>query len=224
VTVLGRFSAAARQAMTLADTEAERLRHEYLGPEHVLAGLARLTGSRAARILAASGLTGEAVSAALDAQVSAGLLPGPGRNQADLLRSLGIDLNQVRQALEASFGPEAVAAASRRPAGRTWWGRRRTACSGPLAGKAMLAKRAFGFAAEEASRAGQPEVRPEHLLLGVLRDAQQPAKLSPRLRQARARLGVPAGGVPPVRLIAEAAGSSLDALQARVAAAVRVAG
>jgi ATP-dependent Clp protease ATP-binding subunit ClpA len=224
VTVLDRFSAAARQVMTLADTEAERLRHEYIGPEHVLAGLARLTGSGAARILAASGLTGEAVSAALDAQVGAGLLPGPGRNQADLLRRLGIDLGQVRQASEASFGPEAVAAASRRSAGRTWWGSRRTACSGPLAGKAMLAKRAFELAAEEASRAGQPDVRPEHLLLGVLRDAQQPAKLSPRLRQARARLGVPAGGVSPVRLIAEASGSSLDALQARVAAVVRVAG
>src|SRR5262249_24985605 len=153
----------------------------YVGPEHVLAGLARLTGSRAARILAAFGLTGEAVSTALDAQVGAGLLPGPGRNQADLLRGLGIDLSQVRQAIEASFGAEAVAAATRRPAGRTWWGRRRTACSGPLAGKAMLAKRAFWFAAEEASRTGQPEVRPEHLLLGVLRDAQQPAKPSPRL-------------------------------------------
>jgi ATP-dependent Clp protease ATP-binding subunit ClpA len=217
--VFDRFSAAARQVMTLADTEAERLRHEYVGPEHVLAGLARLTGSRAARILAASGLTGEAVSAALDAQVGAGLLPGPGRNQADLLRSLGIDLNQVRQVIEASFGPGAVAAASRRPAGRTWWGRRCTACSGPLAGKAMLAKRAFWFAAEEASRAGQPEVRPEHLLLGVLRDAQQPAKPGPALRQTRTRLGLPAGSGPPVRVIAEASGVSLDALQAKAAAA-----
>jgi ATP-dependent Clp protease ATP-binding subunit ClpA len=222
--MFAQFSESARQVMTLADTEAERLRHEYIGPEHVLAGLARLTGSRAARILAASGLTGEVVSAALDAQVGAGLLPGPGRNHADLLRSLGIDLGQVRQAIAASFGPEAVAAASRRPAGRTWWGRRRMACTGPLAGKAMLAKRAFELAAEEASRAGQPDVRPEHLLLGVLRDAQQPAKLNPRLRQARARLSFPAGGVPPVRLIAEASGASLDALQARVAAAVRVAG
>jgi ATP-dependent Clp protease ATP-binding subunit ClpA len=224
VTVFDRFSAAARQVMTLADAEAERLRHEYLGPEHVLAGLARLPGSRAARILAASGLSGEGISAALDAQVAAGLLPGPGRNTADLLRTLGIDVSQVRQALEASFGPGAMAAASRRPAGRTWWGRRRTACSGPLAGKAMLAKRAFAFAAEEADRTGQPEVRPEHLLLGVLRDAKQPGRFSPRLRQARTRLGFPPGGLPPVRLIAEASGSSLDALQARVAAAVHAAG
>jgi len=224
VTVFTRFSESAGQAMTLADAEAERLRHEYLGPEHVLAGLARLSGSRAARILAASGLTGETISAALDAQVAAGLLPGPGRNTADLLRTLGIDVGQVRQAIEASFGPEAVAAASRRPAGRTWWGRRRTACSGPLAGKAMLAKRAFAFAAEEAERVGQPEVRPEHLLLGVLRDARQPAKLSPRFRQARTRLGFPPGGLPPVRLIAEASGSSLDILQAKAAAAAHPAG
>lgn len=67
-------------------------------------------------------------------------------------------------------------------------------------------------------------MRPEHLLLGVLRDAQQPGKPNPRLRQARVRLGFPDGGVPPVRLIAEASGASLDALQAKVAAAVRVAG
>jgi len=88
----------------------------------------------------------------------------------------------------------------------------------------MLAKRAFAFAAEEAERAGQPEVRPEHLLLGVLRDARQPAKLSPRFRQARTRLGFPPGGLPPVRLIAEASGSSLDILQAKAAAAAHPAG
>lgn len=88
----------------------------------------------------------------------------------------------------------------------------------------MLAKRAFAFAAEEADRTGQPDVRPEHLLLGVLRDARQPGRFSPRLRQARTRPGFRPGGLPPVRLIAETAGSSLDVLEARVAAAVHPAG
>ena len=221
-----RFSESAMQVMTLAGEEADRLRHDYIGPEHVLAGLARLTGSRATRILRASGLTGEAVSAALDTQVAAGLLPAPWRNQADLLRSLGIDISQVRQATEVAFGPEAVQAAIRQPAGHTWLGRRRAACVSPLGGKAMLAKGACHFAVEEADRAGQPDVQPEQLLLGVLRDAKQhgKARSGQKLRQVRVHVGLPESGVAAVSLIVEAAGSSLDALRAKVVTEMRATG
>jgi len=208
--VFERFSESAMQVMTLAGEEADRLRHDYIGPEHVLAGLARLTGSRATRILRASGLTGEAVSAALDTQVAAGLLPAPWRNQADLLRSLGIDISQVRQATEVAFGPEAVQAAIRQPAGHTWLGRRRAACVSPLGGKAM----------------GQPDVQPEQLLLGVLHDAKQhgKARSGQKLRQVRVHVGLPESGVAAISLIVEAAGSSLDALRAKVVTEMRATG
>jgi len=81
-----RFDEPAQQVMDLACEESDRLRHDYVGPEHVLAGLARQDTSRAAAILRASGLGGEAVRGGLDRLVAQGLLPGPWHNQADLRR------------------------------------------------------------------------------------------------------------------------------------------
>jgi len=62
----------------------------------------------------------------------------------------------------------------------------------PLSGKALLVKRAFELAGQEADELAQQEVGPEHVLLGVLRDAQDPAGtgLSRRARRARAYLGL----------------------------------
>lgn len=65
-----RFTVPARQVMDLACAEADRLRHDYVGPEHVLAGLSRQAGSRAAEILQASGLDGDTVRSGLDRLVA----------------------------------------------------------------------------------------------------------------------------------------------------------
>ena len=170
-----RFDEQARQAMDMACEEADRLRHDYVGPEHVLAALARQSGSRPAGILRASGLDAEVVRSGLDRLVAQGLLPGPWRNQADLLRGLGIDLGAVQQAVETSFGAEAVRAASCRALGRSRLREDRLVCASPLTGKAMVAKRAFHRAAREADALGRRDISPEHLLLGVLRDARDPA-------------------------------------------------
>src|ERR1700730_19314074 len=131
--MLERFDEPAGQVMDLACEEADRLRHDYVGPEHVLAGLARQDGGRAARVLRASGLTGEAVRAALDRLVAGGVLPGPWRQPADLLRTLGIDLGAVQQAVETSFGSDAVREASRRALGRSRLPEGRLRCRRPPA-------------------------------------------------------------------------------------------
>jgi len=112
--MLERFTEPAGQVMELACEEAERLRHDYLGPEHVLAGLARQESSHAGSILRASGLDVEAVRAGLDRLVAQGLLPAPWRNKSDLLSSLGVDLDAVQHAIEDSFGTDAVCAAQQR--------------------------------------------------------------------------------------------------------------
>jgi ATP-dependent Clp protease ATP-binding subunit ClpA len=215
-----RFTEPARQVMDFSCEEADRLRHDYLGPEHMLAGLARQPGSRASAILRASGLGGEAVRSGLDRLVAEGLLPGPWRNKADLLRTLGIDLGAVRQAVETSFGPEAVSAASRRALGRSRLREDRLICASPLTGKAMVAKRAFHLAARKADALGRRDISPEDLLLGVLCDAQDPAGtgLSRRARRLGGYLGLPQGGPSPVRLIIEASGAGLDALRDQVLA------
>jgi ATP-dependent Clp protease ATP-binding subunit ClpA len=218
--VFERFTEPARQVMDQACAEADRLRHDYVGPEHMLAGLSRQAGSRAAEILQAAGLDSEAVGSSLDRLVAQGMLPGPWRSKASLLRTLGIDLAAVQQAVETSFGAEAVHAASRRTLGRSRLREDRIICASPLTGKAMVAKRAVQLAAREADALGRRDITPEHLLLGVLHDARDPAGtgLSRRGRRLVGYLGLPQSGPGPVRLIIESSGVSLDVLRAEVVA------
>src|SRR5260370_5859967 len=216
-----RFTEPANQVMCLACEEADRLRHDYVGPEHVLAGLTRQEDSRAAAILREAGLDPEAVRAGLDRLVAQQILPPAWRNKTDLLHSLGIDLPAVQRTIEESFGTQAVCAASRRALGRSWLREDRIVTENPLAGKAVLTKRAFYLAAQEADALGLHGISPEHLLLGVLRDAQNPAgrpRLSRRVRRVRAHLGLPEHGPSAVKLIIEANDGSLDALRAEVLA------
>src|SRR4051794_6329413 len=60
-------SAPARLAVMLARQEADAMRRAAVGTEHVLLGLTRLEGSRAAGALAAVGATPEATRTAVDA-------------------------------------------------------------------------------------------------------------------------------------------------------------
>ena len=226
--MLDRFNDAACRVCDLAYGEAERLRHDYLGPEHVLVGLAEVTDGGTGPIMRARGLGPDALRARVDLLVADGTLPGPWRNQADLLRGLGIDLGEVRRAVESSFGPDAICAALRRTRGSSWLRGLPFLTAGPpspLAGKAVVAKRAFWLAGQEASGLGQERIGPEHLLLGVLRDAEDPAGtgLSRRARRGRAYLGLSPDGPSPVRRLIEASGISLADVRADVLAGLHVA-
>jgi len=217
--VFERYNDAVLQVCDLAYEEAERLRHDYLGPEHLLVGLAYASDAGVSQFLRARGLGHDALRAGLDRLVAEGVLPGPWRNQADLLRGLGIEIGEVRRAVERSFGPEAVCAALGRA---RRWSRLRDLpfLSGgppsPLDGKAIYAKRAFWLAGQEAAGLGQGQAGPAHLLLGVLRDAEDPAGtgLSRRARRGRAYLGLACEGPSPVRRLVERAGASLADLRA----------
>jgi hypothetical protein len=59
--VFERFTESARQVIVLAQEEARILKHDYIGTEHLLLGLARLDRGPAAEILARHGLTVEAI-------------------------------------------------------------------------------------------------------------------------------------------------------------------
>jgi ATP-dependent Clp protease ATP-binding subunit ClpA len=221
VSMFERFTEPASQVMELACAEAERLRHDYLGPEHILAGLARQEGSQAAGILRASGLDVEAVRAGLDRLVAQGMLPARWRNKSDLLRSLGVDLDAVQRAIEQSFGTDAVCAAQRRVLRRSSRREDLLICTNPLNGKALLVKRAFHMAGKEADALGQHDIGAEHLLLGVLRDALDPVSggwPSRRLRRIRTYLGLPSHGPSAVRVIIEASGMTMGALRDEVLA------
>jgi hypothetical protein len=84
----------------------------------------------------------------------------------------------------------------------------------PLCGKAAAAKQAFYLAGVEADALGRTGVDPEHVLLGVLRDAGAPARWTRRTKRVRAILGFPRQPGPhPVRLVVEARGLTVDKLR-----------
>jgi hypothetical protein len=218
-----RFTPAARRVVELAQREADRLRHNYVGPEHILAGTVWQGQSRAAQVLKARGLELAAVRVELDRLVDRGILPGPERSHAALLGSLGVDLEAVRRTAEEAFGWEAVSEATRRVSRRRWWQGGRPGWT-PLCGKAWVAKRALHLASVEADGLGQRDVAPEHVLLGLLRDAQEPVggRCGRSVRQWQAHhLGLPGQGPSPVQVVVESRGLSLEGLREAVLAELR---
>jgi len=97
-----RFAAQARQAVKTAVNEAKEQGADRVGCEHLLIGLAQGRSGPAADSLSAAG-----VNLAMLRE----LIPGqPAEHQLDAesLAVLGIDLDQVRRAAEAAFGPGAL--------------------------------------------------------------------------------------------------------------------
>jgi hypothetical protein len=169
-------------------------------------------------VLLARGLSLEAVRGELDRLVEQGILPGPERNQTALLGSLGVDLESVRRTAEEAFGWEAVGEATRRVSRRRWW---RGGGPGwtPLCGKAAVAKRALHLASAEADALGQHDIGPEHVLLGLVRDAQEPIRRPGRYaKRVQAYLGLPEQGPSPVKVVVESRGLSLEGLREAVLA------
>lgn len=199
------------QTMQLAAQESERRDHRYLGAEHALLGLLRTSSGRAASLLRSRGLTTEAVGAELDRLEEEGLVPGRDGGR-DLLRSLGIDIEEVVARLDRSFGRAAVDEATCRVTRRRWWRRSRRHLA-PLA-KPVLVKRALELAERHAHSAGREQATFDDVLVGILRDAQDPVgtHLSRRGKRSLLQLDLVPGSPAPVRLIVEARGLKLDQL------------
>jgi ATP-dependent Clp protease ATP-binding subunit ClpA len=193
--VFGRFSEQAHRILDLAREEAEQCGHRYLGPEHILLGVLAEGQSGAARMLRTRGVDLAAARSALVRLAGHGVVPAPRPGNAELLGTLGIDLDVVRRDTEQTFGFQAVGEATWRVTRRRGWRGQRVVWT-PLCGPPMVAKRAMQLAGERARALGHGEVRPEHLLLGVLEDAHQPASMvtgSRRNRQITAHVGLPEG-------------------------------
>jgi ATP-dependent Clp protease ATP-binding subunit ClpA len=202
-----RLTPAARRVMSLASQESEKLRHGYIGDEHVLLGLLREQASQASSLLQGHGLDLSGAHAELQRMVAAGLTPRPRTDDVRALRAVGIDVDSVRQHLVTAFGAEAVGEAVWRASRRPWWrggGRRRT----PLCGPPFFAKRAMQLAASYADSRGEAGVTPEHLLYGVLNDLDDPygAQLGRRGRKHLNQLGWTIGAVNPAAALLRAHG------------------
>jgi hypothetical protein len=200
-----------QEVIRLAFAEARRLGHPWMADEHVRLGLLRHGNSPAAALLRARGLD---LEAARDGLRRFGPALGPAASPAGALQAVGIDAGEIRQRLEASFGPDAVQAAERRVRRRPRW-RGGHPRPDPLC-VYILAKRALEIAARFAARRGDTGIGPQHLLYGVLCDARDPlgTQLSRRSRRQLAPLGFAPGRPNPVRLQLQAHGIDLSRLTA----------
>jgi hypothetical protein len=195
------------QVLDLARAEAEGFEHRYLGPEHLVLGVLRDGDSGASRFLEANGVNLAAARVELRRLADRGLVPGPRPSDAELLGSLGIDLEAIRRSTEQTFGHRAVGWAIREAtrARRRGVGRvpRTPLCDPPL-----LISQALYHAGEQAKALGIGVVGPELLVLGVVTDIQTPwprCMNNPWVWQLHASVGLPEG-------YRGAAGSLLEAL------------
>jgi len=114
-----KFTERARKVLTLAQEEAQRLNHNYIGTEHILLGLVRESEGVAVKVLS----------------------------------NLGADPDKVRGAVEFIIG------------------RGERTVSGEI-GLTPRAKRVIELAVDEARRLNHNYIGTEHLLLGLLREAE----------------------------------------------------
>jgi ATP-dependent Clp protease ATP-binding subunit ClpA len=149
-----RFTTEARQVVAGAQLEARRLNHGWIGTEHLL--LALLTQDTASSaVLFRYELTHDAVLDAIRGCRGGDVL------DADALTTLGIDLDAVRERVEATFGPGALDGGGRReqsPRGHIPFSRR--------------AKKVLELSLREAIAMKSKSITDGHIALGILREGE----------------------------------------------------
>jgi ATP-dependent Clp protease ATP-binding subunit ClpA len=149
-----RFTKGARETVTLAQEEAvKELGHDRIGTEHLLLALVQDDGPAGA-ILREHGLQARELRARL-----ARLGDRDDPLDAAALRTIGIDLDAVRQATEQTFGEGALDAPRRLDAS----GKRHVPFN-------KSAKKALELSLRHALRLKHNHIGTGHLLLGVLHD------------------------------------------------------
>jgi ATP-dependent Clp protease ATP-binding subunit ClpA len=152
-----RFTARAREVVSAARDEATRLGHQYVGTEHLLLGLLTSSPGPAAPVLADAGLHPEDVRREVIRLVGTGC-DALGAGEAAALQAIGINLDAVRSKLEDSFGEGVLD----QPHGG------RPGAHLPFTPRA---KKSLGLALREAKRLGHNYVGTEHILLGLIQEA-----------------------------------------------------
>jgi ATP-dependent Clp protease ATP-binding subunit ClpA len=149
-----RFTDAARSVVTVAVGEAQALDHDTVAPHHLLLGLLAEDSGTGFRILHDAHLDADRVRVAIARRT-----PGAGTltaEDAEALKTLGIDLDAVLKHLTESFGPDAVPHSRPRPARSRF---------------SPGAKKTLQLALREAVRLTSHNIGSEHVLLGLLRAA-----------------------------------------------------
>lgn len=158
-----RFSRTAKTAVVMAQEEARELRSRSIEVEHVLLGVLAQAEKPLIDLLAAAGVTHDGVRQRL---AETGRGEPLGAEDAEALRSIGIDLDAVRESLEASFGADALDRAVPRESGRGLFGRGLDFGHLPFAKES---KKVLELSLREALARKDRGIESGHLLLGILR-------------------------------------------------------
>ncbi len=89
-----RFTERAKKALTLAQEEAERSQHSYIGTEHLLLGVLRVTDGLGAKVLANLGIGAKDVRRAAESVL--------GRNERILIQQI-IPTSRVKKVIDLAF-------------------------------------------------------------------------------------------------------------------------
>ena len=147
-----RFTKEARAVVSVAVAEAGALGHDGVGTAHLLLGLLSPDTGVGFEVLDGAGLQADRVRDVVRRRT-----PGDGlltADDAEALRTVGIDLDVVLEHLEESFGPDSL------PKGKPRRGRLRFSRS---------AKKTLQLALREAIWLKSRTIGSEHILLGLLR-------------------------------------------------------
>ena len=157
-----RFTRLARQSLVEAANEARSMGHNYLGTEHQLLGLLRVDGI-ASGVLHNAGITHAAARAEVRSIIGLGI-------DEDAPASVGIDIDAIREAVDASFGSGAL---ERALAGGGDDARSRPGGLG-LGGPPFTprAKKVMELSLREALALKHHYIGTEHVLLGILHEGQ----------------------------------------------------
>jgi ATP-dependent Clp protease ATP-binding subunit ClpA len=150
-----RFTTGAREAVQRARAERQALGHRFIGTEHLLLGLLDEGAGGAYAVLHRNGLHRDGVRAEVRRLSSSAPL---GEADAEALRTIGIDLDEVRARVEEEFGEGALQAPSPQRQGGGDFSRR--------------AKKVLELSLREAIHLKHRSIGPEHLLLGMLREGE----------------------------------------------------
>ena len=153
-----RFTAQARSVVTIAQQEAREPGHPTIGTHHLLLGILSEPDAAGGRALGALGLDRSEVRD--DVRRFERDRTAFSEQDADALRSVGIDLDEVRRTVEEAFGPGALEGST---SGRHGLG----AGHVPFTAES---KKALELALREAIHLGHRSIGTEHLLLGLVRD------------------------------------------------------
>jgi ATP-dependent Clp protease ATP-binding subunit ClpA len=171
-----RFTHAAREVVVRAQAEARDLDQSPIGTQHVLLALVADETGPVALALRESGVDEVYVRDEIIRRVSsagtADLDPLPDADAEDTaaLKAIGIDLDQVRRAIEENFGPGALRLP--RDAEPKRKGLFRRFYSDGHLPFSPRSKKVLELSLREALRLKQNFIAPEHIMLGLLREGQ----------------------------------------------------